>query len=130
MVGNILWLRADIGVTGVGEVTNWADQSGAGFNATNTGVGPARLGDGTAIDGLNFNPTIDFTEGSGQDLEITGGGILGNGTIYDNLWVYAVSTSNAATNNSFIFSNAVAGCLLYTSPSPRDQRGSRMPSSA
>ena len=25
---------------------------------------------------------------------------------------------------------AVDGCLLYTSPSPRDQRGSRMPSSA
>ena len=25
---------------------------------------------------------------------------------------------------------AVRGCLLYTSPSPRDQRGSRMPSSA
>ena len=24
----------------------------------------------------------------------------------------------------------VYGCLLYTSPSPRDQRGSRMPSSA
>ena len=24
----------------------------------------------------------------------------------------------------------VSGCLLYTSPSPRDQRGSRMPSSA
>ena len=25
---------------------------------------------------------------------------------------------------------AIKGCLLYTSPSPRDQRGSRMPSSA
>ena len=25
---------------------------------------------------------------------------------------------------------ATWGCLLYTSPSPRDQRGSRMPSSA
>ena len=25
---------------------------------------------------------------------------------------------------------ASSGCLLYTSPSPRDQRGSRMPSSA
>ena len=25
---------------------------------------------------------------------------------------------------------AAKGCLLYTSPSPRDQRGSRMPSSA
>ena len=24
----------------------------------------------------------------------------------------------------------IPGCLLYTSPSPRDQRGSRMPSSA
>ena len=24
----------------------------------------------------------------------------------------------------------IRGCLLYTSPSPRDQRGSRMPSSA
>ena len=26
--------------------------------------------------------------------------------------------------------DALGGCLLYTSPSPRDQRGSRMPSSA
>ena len=26
--------------------------------------------------------------------------------------------------------NTFASCLLYTSPSPRDQRGSRMPSSA
>ena len=29
-----------------------------------------------------------------------------------------------------IFSKLAYGCLLYTSPSPRDQRGSRMPSSA
>ena len=29
--------------------------------------------------------------------------------------------------NDVVFVN---GCLLYTSPSPRDQRGSRMPSSA
>ena len=28
------------------------------------------------------------------------------------------------------FADACAACLLYTSPSPRDQRGSRMPSSA
>ena len=26
--------------------------------------------------------------------------------------------------------HGLKGCLLYTSPSPRDQRGSRMPSSA
>ena len=35
------------------------------------------------------------------------------------------------TTISCVFGNATAGgCLLYTSPSPRDQRGSRMPSSA
>ena len=28
------------------------------------------------------------------------------------------------------FGGDLFGCLLYTSPSPRDQRGSRMPSSA
>ena len=28
------------------------------------------------------------------------------------------------------FNDIIYGCLLYTSPSPRDQRGSRMPSSA
>ena len=28
------------------------------------------------------------------------------------------------------FTNKIGSCLLYTSPSPRDQRGSRMPSSA
>ena len=28
------------------------------------------------------------------------------------------------------FQHSSQGCLLYTSPSPRDQRGSRMPSSA
>ena len=29
-----------------------------------------------------------------------------------------------------VATGATMGCLLYTSPSPRDQRGSRMPSSA
>ena len=36
----------------------------------------------------------------------------------------------AAQNCSDKDSGAYTGCLLYTSPSPRDQRGSRMPSSA
>ena len=34
-----------------------------------------------------------------------------------------------AANTNAAFGDAAA-CLLYTSPSPRDQRGSRMPSSA
>ena len=32
--------------------------------------------------------------------------------------------------NYHIFQDGNTTCLLYTSPSPRDQRGSRMPSSA
>ena len=39
-----------------------------------------------------------------------------------NLWKIAQKTGNAA--------GELCNCLLYTSPSPRDQRGSRMPSSA
>ena len=44
-----------------------------------------------------------------------------------NVKAWLVGLSAVATNNSgYMF----IGCLLYTSPSPRDQRGSRMPSSA
>ena len=39
------------------------------------------------------------------------------------------STSAAPTGRHGLF-DLLGTCLLYTSPSPRDQRGSRMPSSA
>ena len=35
-----------------------------------------------------------------------------------------------ATPQNIVIGGAAGACLLYTSPSPRDQRGSRMPSSA
>ena len=35
-----------------------------------------------------------------------------------------------AKDNKVVYSAQIKNCLLYTSPSPRDQRGSRMPSSA
>ena len=38
--------------------------------------------------------------------------------------------SNLAYGWDWTSGNMAEGCLLYTSPSPRDQRGSRMPSSA
>ena len=41
---------------------------------------------------------------------------------------YCLST--VATETPETIGAQVDGCLLYTSPSPRDQRGSRMPSSA
>ena len=40
-------------------------------------------------------------------------------------------TNKDETQNSLVRNLlSINGCLLYTSPSPRDQRGSRMPSSA
>ena len=43
----------------------------------------------------------------------------------------AVSASQVEMNSGIQFYDGITtACLLYTSPSPRDQRGSRMPSSA
>ena len=38
--------------------------------------------------------------------------------------------ATASQNLAVVTAELRSGCLLYTSPSPRDQRGSRMPSSA
>ena len=46
--------------------------------------------------------------------------------------VFGISNSPDASTLTALGLHALQhrGCLLYTSPSPRDQRGSRMPSSA
>ena len=41
-----------------------------------------------------------------------------------------IKLKETVTNNSLYENSLYSDCLLYTSPSPRDQRGSRMPSSA
>ena len=41
-----------------------------------------------------------------------------------------IASASAAGANVFISGSGIYGCLLYTSPSPRDKRQSRMPSSA
>ena len=48
-------------------------------------------------------------------------------TLSDSLSPVPMHTANG---NMHINMDQAATCLLYTSPSPRDQRGSRMPSSA
>ena len=48
----------------------------------------------------------------------------------DCLEIYETASTLLATLGQPLFLPLSGGCLLYTSPSPRDQRGSRMPSSA
>ena len=81
----------------------------------------ANIFGGEDIQSLNALP--------GSQLNISGGTFIGNGS----------SATEAEVNvtggniEQFFFGAGSTGnisCLLYTSPSPRDQRGSRMPSSA
>ena len=41
-----------------------------------------------------------------------------------------LADANKMNQERWLLLNVYQSCLLYTSPSPRDQRGSRMPSSA
>ena len=86
--GNLLWLRADIEAT----TSLWEDQSGNGKDAS------AVVAPSINSNGLNFNPTYTF-DGT-QYLQIANG-ILGT-NIYNNLWVYVVSSTNTV-NSSFLF---------------------------
>ena len=49
---------------------------------------------------------------------------------FDSAPVRHVASETIKATPEEIFAVLLDGCLLYTSPSPRDQRGSRMPSSA
>ena len=58
--------------------------------------------------------------------------LLEDGTYFEGLSFGAVGTISGEVvfNTGMTGYQEVITCLLYTSPSPRDQRGSRMPSSA
>ena len=72
-------------------------------------------------------------------ISVIGCGTMGNGiaqtfALFDfNVKLYDISLSNLDNAKKTILKNLermVNNCLLYTSPSPRDKRQSRMPSSA
>ena len=56
--------------------------------------------------------------------------ILGHGGCYEDLRVLCKDVGARLSGSEEADAAILWGCLLYTSPSPRDQRGSRMPSSA
>ena len=76
----------------------------------------------TWADSTNSGATTNTQSNtSGSNTAITGGYSAETTTTYQ-----SGSSSNTTTTNT---TNAYS-CLLYTSPSPRDMRRSRMPSSA
>ena len=101
----------------------------------NTEVG--RGGAGTLnIDGGNYNQT-NANLVIGQSQSGTGFAQVANGTTtfsngaQVNIGTAAATAGTGDTNtDSDINFNDGGGCLLYTSPSPRDRQKSRMPSSA
>ena len=78
---------------------------------------------------IDLNPIDDAIDGLGG---LIGGAAEAAGEAVLDLVVSftfgLIADAVAAITNSII--TAMDSCLLYTSPSPRDQRGSRMPSSA
>ena len=63
------------------------------------------------------------------DLDIDKGSTIAK-ELNSDFYEVDVSDVNSVNQAVLDFSKQHEGCLLYTSPSPRDQRGSRMPSSA
>ena len=101
----------------------------------------------TATDGST--QTVTITINGAEDASVVGGDVTGSvtedGTLVDSgtltisdtdtsdnpvSWIDVASTVGNNGFGSFVISGNTWTCLLYTSPSPRDQRGSRMPSSA
>ena len=83
---------------------------------------------GVLLDDTTTEPLIGATVISGE---------VGTVTEYDGSYVLELENGTHEISFSYVGYNTVTrtvevngNCLLYTSPSPRDQRGSRMPSSA
>ena len=72
------------------------------------------------IDGEHSGDVIDTSNTDSYDTDVD----------VETLTVSAVRVGNSEGSGTAGTVGSALTCLLYTSPSPRDQRGSRMPSSA
>ena len=73
---------------------------------------------------FNKDGSVDLYHNNVKKFETTADGIQVTGKIFPS------SHIDMADNVKLLIGTGDDICLLYTSPSPRDQRGSRMPSSA
>ena len=95
------------------------DNDVAGFTITQSG-GATSVAETGSTD--TFTVVLNAQPNSDVVLQFTSGD-TGEATVTGTLTFTSGNWNSAQTVT-------VTGCLLYTSPSPRDQRGSRMPSSA
>ena len=132
-------------VAGTG-ITLTTDNSNDEITITNSATGANAFGNvavsgQTTVAADGTNDTLTLTAGTGITLttdstndgititnSATGANAFGNIAVSGQSTVAADSTNDTVT---FVAgSNMTITCLLYTSPSPRDKRQSRMPSSA
>ena len=79
----------------------------------------------------NISVTVELQDPSGNVVRKSDGSPIKHIQILNGLGIGATAViANDPTNQVLLQIPWSEGCLLYTSPSPRDQRGSRMPSSA
>jgi len=97
------WLKADAGVNGIVNVSDWADQTSNNFVASqgNSAAQPT-----IQTDRINFNPAIQF-DGFNDQLVINGG-IMGTNT-YNDLNVFAITRTNTIQASSIFFETQAAG---------------------
>ena len=123
-----------------GDAGNDIVNGNAGDDTIDGGAGDDDIfGDSGLFIGTLANPAVGgIAPGGGPGAELNGPNGL-NGLAFDNLGGADGDDTilgGAGDDNIFgglgrdAISGQVGSCLLYTSPSPRDQRGSRMPSSA
>ena len=79
-----------------------------------------------ALDGTNGFRLDGIDAGDLSGTSVSSAGDV-NGDGFDDIIIGAFGGD---PNGNFNVGESYVACLLYTSPSPRDQRGSRMPSSA
>lgn len=105
-----IWLKSNLGVTGVANASAWADQSGNNFNVSQATVAnqPAVLTNRT-----NFNPAIQF-DGTNDNLSLTSG-ILGTNTFTD-VYAFVVSRTNTITASYAFYETNAAGQFSLRSP--------------
>ena len=97
-----------------------------GYSSASSSSSSSSITSGSGVSKLSRKPTAFSCS-----RRIIGEGSLGTGQRFHyQLYTFNLKYNTRSRKHRYLSNSADKGCLLYTSPSPRDQRGSRMPSSA